>query len=107
MQWREALHRIVHGREHKSALITSYLPPDLHSHVEWWPLYRDGDVIKIHNSLLIYGELTRPFSVDHPWPFIVDYRRTNSEGQLLSEWETDLASMEKCLAQVEDQIERA
>jgi CdiI N-terminal domain len=98
--WVSALRRLLEGAS-KSALITSYVEPELADHLVWWPLYREGDTVYVQNHMLFYDQLEKPFSPRDPWQTVPQRRTVNGEGQRISEWVTDLSSVQKCLARVE------
>jgi hypothetical protein len=95
--WASALRRLLEGAS-KSALITSYVEPGLADHLVWWPLYREGDTVYVQNHMLFYDQLGKPFSSGDPWRSVPQRRTVNPEGQRISEWETDLSSIQKCLS---------
>jgi len=99
--WRTALERIIAGAT-QSALITSYAEPPANvtgdDYLVWWPLYREGDLVYVHNQLLFFRQLSRPFSVEHPWESIGERETVDDEGAQISEWITSVQSIRDCLA---------
>jgi len=62
-QWRDAINAIFKGS--KSPLAVWYVAPEFSDNLEWWPMYRDGNVVHVQNHLLSYDQLTRPFSQEN------------------------------------------
>ena len=94
--WEKALKRVVEDRNN-SALITSYVTPDLEKFLIWWPVYLEGDAVYIQNELLIYSQLSEPFSIERPWDSLRPRQSTDPEGNSISEWSTTLESLQECL----------
>jgi hypothetical protein len=94
-QWISALTAIVGGRS-KSALITVFQPPES-THWDWWPMYREGEVVVFQNQLLLFEDMPRGFTVEYALNKIGPIERY-SEGQRISEWRTDVESIRKFLS---------
>ena len=92
--WRANVRRILDGAD-RAALLTSLTEPTMANFFVWWPLYRDGDTVRIQNHLLFLEELPAPFDIDHPWKSVRDRETTDEDGNRFSEWScsvSDLAS---------------
>ena len=94
--WREACQRLIDGRQ-DSALICSYVESSLSEFLVWWPLYRDGQVVHVQNELLIYSQLSKPFSIEDPWSSIRERRIATDDGSAISEWDTTIQSIHELL----------
>ncbi|WP_263365363.1 hypothetical protein [Edaphobacter bradus] len=92
-QWRDAIKAILKGS--KSALAVWYVAPEFSDNLEWWPMYREGNVIHVQNHLLFYDQLTRPFSQENMLSFIRDRRTINEDGERISEWSVELSEVEE------------
>ena len=97
--WEDALQRIVEERR-DSALITSYVRPDLAEFLIWWPLYLEGELVYVRNELLLYSQLSKPFVVDHPWGSLRPRQILNPEGLPISEWAISVQSIRECLSRL-------
>ncbi len=93
--WENALERVAFEKD--SALITSYLTADQAEFLVWWPLYVDGDHVHVQNELLIYSQLSKPFSIEHPWNSLRSRQTIDSEGLVISEWTTTVQQLQECL----------
>ena len=94
--WREACQRLIDGRQ-DSAVICSYVESSLSEFLVWWPLYRDGQVVHVQNELLIYSQLSKPFSIEDPWSSIRERRIATDDGSAISEWDTSIQSIHELL----------
>lgn len=94
--WEEALRRLVGGAD-QSVLITSFVRPGLANCLEWWPLYREKDVVRIQNQWLFYDQRDVDFSEQNPWDLVRPLQTRNAEGFEISEWTTSLESIRDCL----------
>ena len=94
--WREACQRLV-GAEQESALISSYVESPMSEFLVWWPLYRDGQVVHVRNELVIFSQLSKPFSIEDPWSSIRERRILAEEGSQISEWDTRIESLREFL----------
>lgn len=101
-QWCDALSRVERGEP--AAIITSYVEPGLASHLTWWPLYPQGDIVYVPNHMLFYEQLQKPFSIRDPWAVLRVRRTGDSEGRQISEWVTDVASIRECLIRTEGRL---
>jgi hypothetical protein len=97
--WILALRRLLEGGT-KSALITSYVEPALADYLIWWPLYRAGTTVYVQNQMLFYNQLLKPFSSENPWESVPERRTLNDEGSRISEWTTDVSSVQECLGRL-------
>ncbi|MGB8259572.1 MAG: hypothetical protein WCE75_04445 [Terracidiphilus sp.] len=95
-QWREAVQRTVDGAG-KSALIVNYASPERGGHLEWWPMYRDGDSVFLQDHLLFFSQLQVPFSPDHPCRSLRDRQVLSEDGAPISEWCVDMDDLRQFL----------
>ena len=98
--WWQSLRRLLDGAD-RSALITSYVQPELANHLVWWPLYRQGKTVHVQNQLLFYNQLPAPFSERNPWSSVGERKILNAEGRTISEWTTDIDSIRTFLERSE------
>lgn len=94
--WRQALERIKAG-EIKSSLITNMYDPPTANFIVWWPLYREGQHVYIHNGFLLMDELDEPFNPRLPYLHVADRRTVGEDGGQISEWETTVTEIEEFL----------
>ncbi|HEY5057180.1 MAG TPA: hypothetical protein VII58_13530 [Acidobacteriaceae bacterium] len=93
-QWRDAVTSLLEGAS-KAALITEYIGPDASSHLQWWPLYRCGDVVYAQNHFLFYDQQARSFVVAQAFDFVPDRRTASEDGDPISEWSVPLSSLQE------------
>jgi hypothetical protein len=94
--WREACQRLISGAR-ESALISSYVEPPMSEFLTWWPLYREGEIIYVRNEILVYSQLSHPFSVESPWSAIRKRQILSDEGLEISEWTMGIRSIREYL----------
>ncbi len=99
-QWREGVRRILAG-EPRSGLITSLYDPATARFIEWWPLFRDGDVVFVQNHLLFLDKLHGPFDPNDPYRHVRERRIVNDEGVRISEWRTTVEALRRFLEEEE------
>jgi len=94
--WLHELKSIFDGAS-KATLIVSYDDPKLSYNMEIWPVYRDGDWIRLQNRLLFYESLPANFFVTEISSYLRDRETMNEEGQKLSEWSVGMRDLENFL----------
>lgn len=95
-QWTEALRRLIEG-ENTSSLVTSILDPTYSNFIFWWPLYRFGEQVKIHNQILFFNKLDGPFEIKNLYRHIPPYLNKTEDGEEVSEWVTSVSALETFL----------
>jgi hypothetical protein len=93
--WRRELQAIVEGSL-KVALISSYCDPLQNLNMEIWPLYREGDLVRIQNRYLWCGTFPPGFKVSDLNDFIGD-RVEVEDGHRLSEWVVTVQDIQEFL----------
>ena len=94
--WREALSRLV-GGEPRIGLPTRMIPPNSLDHATAWILYREGKRVFVQERIFV-GPASRPAFDDHEHLLGIEPRTTSSEdGAPISEWSTNLSSIEDFL----------
>jgi hypothetical protein len=88
-QWQEAAQRLVDG-ELKSAFVTSFLLPSNSFYFVWWPCYRSGETVYVHNQLRLYEQIQSPFCVEALYDYVPDRETVNEDGMKISEWQMPL-----------------
>ncbi len=97
--WRRSLRLLLDGFS-KTALITTYSSPSIASHLEWWALYRTGDLVHIQNQLVLYDNLDRAFSVESANSFLKDRETEDEDGAEISEWAIPFRDVESFAKQL-------
>jgi hypothetical protein len=95
-QWQEASERLVEGKD-RPALITSMHDPRTANFIVWWPLYRDGDSVHVHNQILFLDELVQPFDESDLYRAVPPRETKTDEGDPISEWTVRLSNIEEFL----------
>jgi len=93
-QWRQAISSLLGGGA-KVALIVEYLSRDIASKLEWWPMYKQGEIVYLQNQLFFYDQVPKPFSLDTPFESLRDGAVVNEEGHRISEWRVSLSEIEQ------------
>ncbi len=91
-QWREGIERIKH--KDVSCLVLSVQHPEKVPLINWWPLYKDGDMVIIQNHLLVGDYYQKDignnlFLLDNCYNFIPAYQNY-VDGEEVSEWRVKL-----------------
>ncbi len=97
-QWNEGLRRIISGNE-KSCLITALRDPRATKMLFWWPLYREGSDVVVHNNILLLDQLEQPFDARDPYSSIKERVTIDEEGQQVSEWRVSILDIGAFLAE--------
>ncbi|WP_420809079.1 hypothetical protein [Amycolatopsis suaedae] len=63
-----------------------------------WPLYRAGEVVYVHDNLIIPDELSSPFDLERPWQSIPERTVVDEDGNAVSEWVTSMGEIRDFLA---------
>lgn len=92
-QWRDAIRTLLRGRN-RAALIVSYTNPKVSSHLVWWPMYVVGETVFFQNHLLLFDQLTAPYSIENPYLSLRDRKTINEDGVCISEWSFELSEIE-------------
>lgn len=93
--WEGALREIERSEGASSCLISSITDPPLINFIFCWPLYREGEVIYVQNSLVILDELDEPFDLQEPWRWTRPRREINEDGHRISQWMTSASEVRK------------
>ncbi len=96
-QWRYAVQAILDGAD-RAALIVEYVSPEFASNLEWWPMYRVGDIVYFHNQILFYDRLKTTFSMESAFSFVDDRITHTEDGIPISEWCVSVADLEAFIA---------
>lgn len=86
--WETALRELERSEKATSCLIASITDPAASNFISCWPMYRDGDVIHVQNSLIFLDELNEPFDPQEPWRYVEPYCEVDEDGNRISEWVT-------------------
>ena len=90
--WCAALQVLEENKHSRSCLAVSMSDPATTNFIFLWPLYREADVVYVQNSVLFLDE-AKSFNPDSPWLSVPPRERVNEDGQAISEWMTDMASI--------------
>jgi hypothetical protein len=91
--WRAALSVLAGGETTVSCLVSSITDPATSNFVFCWPLYRDGDDVYVQSSLIFLDEISGKFDPARPWLFVQPRSTVDEDGNRISEWHTDIASI--------------
>ncbi len=85
VSWMESLNRIIRGAT-ISCLITSLHDPRHAEFLNWWPLYRDDQLVFIQNHLFFLNEARAEFDLSNPYAFVRNHQTVNEDGESISQW---------------------
>lgn len=96
-QWKEGLERIKHND--RSCLVASVQDPLAAPLINWWVLYKEGNIVYIHNQLIVDSSFKvriddKPFTPENCYEYIKPYRVTTVDGYKVSEWSVRLDEIE-------------
>lgn len=91
--WRAAFEVLETGTTATSCLVTSITEPTMSNYVMCWPLYRDGDFVRVQNSLIFLDELDSPFAPAAPWLSVQPRETVDEDGRPISEWSVPLSAV--------------
>ena len=97
-QWRHALVRALDGKP--SALITDMRTPTQSSHLVWWPMWKVGNELVLHNQLLFFAKhrVEGPHvDIELLYELIGECASKNSEGTPVSEWRVSVSDVDAFL----------
>ena len=100
-QWSNAVRDLLNGSV-RSALITNFLRPDAASNLEWWPMFREGEIVYLQNHLLFFDQLESPFSPASPVASLRDRETLNENGYPISEWSIPVNHLTQFLESLTD-----
>ncbi|UJW28738.1 hypothetical protein L3Q67_26105 [Saccharothrix sp. AJ9571] len=91
--WRNAFAAIDSASDGIACFLTSVTDPAKSNFVTCWPLYREGDVVYIQNTVLFLENLRDIFDLEYPWRSLDPRATTDEDGNKISEWAADLNDM--------------
>ncbi|MFJ8932088.1 hypothetical protein ACIRLA_36515 [Streptomyces sp. NPDC102364] len=69
-------------------LVASITDPESSNFISCWPVYREGDLVYVQNSLIFLDELTEPFDPQAPWKSVEPRSEVDEGGNRISQWVT-------------------
>lgn len=84
--WRTSFAVLLSGEAARSCFVSSITDPENSNFIMIWPLYRQGDLVFIRNSILFLEELREPFSSLEPWRSVGPREAVDENGDRVSEW---------------------
>ncbi|WP_159037326.1 hypothetical protein [Streptomyces specialis] len=93
--WREAFEVLSSDDNATSCLVTSITDPEDSNFIFCWPLYRAGEVVHVHNSVIFLDELDEAFDADAPWKSVRPRTTVSEDGRRISEWETTITALRR------------
>jgi hypothetical protein len=97
-QWRCALATALDGKP--SALITDMRTQAQSSHLVWWPMWKVGSDVVLHNQLLFFAKHKVKgayIEIERLYELIGEHTSTNSDGTPVSEWRVPLDDIKEFL----------
>jgi hypothetical protein len=68
--WHNALLHLEDGSDVVSCLISSMINPAYANFVHCWPMYRNGNIVHVQNSIIFMEEVADRFEPSSPWKVI-------------------------------------
>jgi hypothetical protein len=91
--WRKAYDVIKEYPYSKSCLMVAMTDPENSNFLTCWPLYREGEEVRVQNSLIFLDELEVAFDVEEPWASLGSRRTVNEDGIEISEWTVSMSEL--------------
>jgi hypothetical protein len=86
--WWRALTALEQVETTTSCLISSITDPGRSNFISCWPMYREGDVVYVQNSIILLDELDEAFDPQEPWRYVQPRCSVDEDGNRVSEWVT-------------------
>ncbi len=93
-QWIRAV-GVVLADDARAALITSIEGLPGSGALDWWPMYREGDLVYVQFQLLVLADLIRPFDVRHPEHSLAPHTQIDEDSNHISEWVVGAEDLDK------------
>jgi hypothetical protein len=85
LQWRQAAQRLMDGAD-RSGFFISVADPAQVELYRWWPVWREGDAVFIHEQLVLLRQLGEPFNLRNPYRHVGERQQISEDGHRISEW---------------------
>lgn len=95
--WERALRALTCDERAVSCLISSITDPESSNFIFCWPLYREGEVVYVQNSLMFLDKLSRRFDPEEPWRSVDSRQVSDEDGNRISEWTTGIGELRQFL----------
>jgi hypothetical protein len=95
VSWERALRELERAEAATSCLIASITDPAVSNFVWCWPLYREGDVVYVQNSIVFLDGLDEPFDPQEPWRYVQPHSSVDEDGNRISEWVTSASAVRR------------
>jgi hypothetical protein len=82
-QWIAAARRLL--SEPETVFLTSVADPDAVEVIRGWPMWRDDELVYVHERLFILNQLDHKFDVEQPYSHIGQRLQIGEDGRI-SEW---------------------
>ena len=102
--WQRAVKILLDGDESaRTALITEMYDPENALYINCWPIYREGEIVYVHNRLLFTKDLPESFDLEEIGKYMDDREATDEDGNRISEWRTTAAELTRWLGDLNEQ----
>jgi hypothetical protein len=91
--WRESFTVLDAESPSTSCMVTSITEPEASNFIFCWPLYRIGESVFVHNSIIFLEELEERFDPAAPWRSVRPRETVNEDGHRISEWRTTMTAL--------------
>jgi hypothetical protein len=96
--WRESVTVLDREESSTSCLVTSFNEPEISYFIFCWPLYRRGESVYVHNSLILLEKLEERFDATAPWKSVSARETFDEDGHRISEWRTTMTALRNFFA---------
>jgi len=104
VHWCEAIEHLMQSNISKSMLITSITDPRDSDFLFCWPLYRDGDLVRIQNHMLFYEHIQGEFSLGNIFDVVPERVTLCEDGDPVSEWKCTVKDLRKYLHRIKGRL---
>ncbi|WP_405055941.1 hypothetical protein OG474_24730 [Kribbella sp. NBC_01505] len=91
--WQRELRALVSDERGTSCLMSSITDPEYSNYLMCWPLYRSGEEVWVHNSILFLEQLDDAFDPEEPWRSVGPRCVVDEDGNRISEWATGMTEV--------------
>ena len=91
-QWHAAARRLLDGCD-RSGFLVSVADPACVEIFRWWPAWREGGRVYVHEQLILLREFDPPFDLADPYRHVGEREQISAEGARISEWRVRIADV--------------
>ncbi|WP_406158910.1 hypothetical protein OG298_16330 [Streptomyces sp. NBC_01005] len=93
--WERALRELEVSENSTSCLISSITDPETANFIFCWPIYREGEAVRVQNSIIFLDGLEEEFNPQEPWRYVKARSLVDEDGNQISEWSTTTSEVRR------------